>query len=74
MRQILHGCAKRTEAVRSAIQESKESIKALSEKYSVNLKTIRKWTRRNHVHDSPMGGRTLIPQCLAWRKKLCRLS
>jgi hypothetical protein len=34
-----------TAAVRMAIQESKESIKALSEKYSVNLKMIRKWKR-----------------------------
>jgi hypothetical protein len=55
MGQILHGCAKTTAAVRRAIQENKESIKALSEKYSVNLKTIRKWKRRNHVHNSPMG-------------------
>ena len=55
MGQILHSCARTTEAVRRAIQASKESIKVLSERYCVNPKTIRKWKRRNYVQDSPMG-------------------
>jgi transposase-like protein len=55
MGQILHSCARTTEAMRRAIQNSKESLKMLSEKYSVNPKTIRKWKSRDYVHDSPMG-------------------
>jgi hypothetical protein len=35
MEQVLHGCAKTTEAVRREIQNSKESLKKLSKKYSV---------------------------------------
>jgi transposase-like protein len=77
MGQVLHGCAKTTEAVRRAIQDSKESVKALSERYSVNHKTIRKWKRRNYVHDSPMGPKdprsTVLSHeeeavCVAFRK------
>ena len=55
MGQILHSCARTTEAVRRAIQDSKESIAALSEKYSINHKTVIKWRKRDYVHDSPMG-------------------
>ncbi|MDR0632127.1 MAG: IS481 family transposase, partial [Holosporaceae bacterium] len=54
MGQILHSCARTTEAVRRAIQNSKESLKKLSEKYSVNEKTIAKWKKRDYVHDAPM--------------------
>lgn len=43
MGQILHGCARTTEAVRRAIQNSKESIAKLAEHYSLNPKTIIKW-------------------------------
>jgi hypothetical protein len=42
MGQILHGCAKTTEAVRRAIQDSQESINKLAERYSANPKTIAK--------------------------------
>ncbi|MDR0632016.1 MAG: IS481 family transposase, partial [Holosporaceae bacterium] len=43
MGQILHSCATTTEAVRRAIQNSKESLKTLSERYSINHKTVTKW-------------------------------
>ena len=55
MGQVLHGSAKTTHAVRAAIQRSKASIQKLSERYSVNPKTVMKWKNRNFVHDAPMG-------------------
>lgn len=55
MGQILHGCARTTEAVRRAIQNSQESIGFLSERYTLNPKTIVKWRKRSFVHDAPMG-------------------
>lgn len=55
MGQILHGSAKTTEAVRRAIQNSQESLKALSQRYSINSKTAAKWRKRQDVKDSPMG-------------------
>jgi transposase-like protein len=77
MGQILHGCATTTEAVRRSIQNSKESLKKLSERYSVNEKTIAKWRKRDYVHDTPMGPKNphstvLSPGeeavCIAFRK------
>jgi len=55
MGQVLHGCAKTTQAVRRAIQNSQESLMSLSEYYHLNPKTILKWRKRNFVHDAPMG-------------------
>ncbi len=55
MGQILHGCAKTTEAVRRAIQKSQESLKTLALKYGINPKTVSKWRKRQYVSDSPMG-------------------
>ena len=77
MGQILHGSARTTEVVRRAIQDSKESLKALSEKYGVNHKTVSKWRKRDFVHDAPMGPKSarstvLSPEeeamCVALRK------
>ena len=39
MGQILHGSATTTHAIRAAIQRSKASIQALSERYGINPKT-----------------------------------
>lgn len=55
MGQILHGCAKTTEAVRRAIQNSQESLKTLAGRYGINPKTVSKWRKRQYVSDSPMG-------------------
>ena len=55
MGQILHGCAKTTEAVRRAIQNSQESLKALARKYAINPKTVAKWKKRSSAQDAPMG-------------------
>ena len=55
MGQILHKCARTTEALRRSIQDSKESIAALAKRYDLNPKTVHKWKRRKHLHDVPMG-------------------
>ena len=85
MGQILHGCARTTEAVRREIQNSKESVKELSERLGLNYKTVLKWKSRDFVHDMPMGPKdphstvltrelaifTLILQRFARRKVSC---
>lgn len=77
MGQVLHGCAKTTEAIRRTIQNSKESLKALAKKYCINPKTVAKWKKRKYVHDSPMGPKELHSTvltleeeaiCVAFRK------
>ena len=55
MGQILHGCARTTEAVRRAIQNSQESLMTLAARHGVNLKTVVKWKKRDAVSDSSMG-------------------
>jgi len=44
MGQVLHGCATTTEAIRRAIQNSEESLRALSARYGINQKTVAKLT------------------------------
>ena len=55
MGQILHGCATTTEAVRRAIQNSQESLRALATRYGINQKTAAKWKKRASVADLPTG-------------------
>ena len=55
MGQILHGSAKTTHAVRALIQRSCASNAALSRELGVNVKTVAKWRKRNHVEDMRMG-------------------
>lgn len=55
MAQVLHGSARTTQETRRAIQESKESLKTLSERYGVNIKTVAKWRKRDTVEDAAMG-------------------
>lgn len=55
MGQLLHGCARTTEAVRRAIQHSQASIKALAIQHGINPKTVAKWRQREFVQDAPMG-------------------
>jgi transposase-like protein len=77
MGQVLHGCAKTTEAVRRIIQDSQESLKALSKRYAINPKTVAKWKKRKTVQDAPMGPKELRSTvlsseeeviCVAFRK------
>ena len=55
MGQVLHGSATTTEAIRRAIQNSQESLRALSKRYGVNQKTVAKWKKRTSVADLPTG-------------------
>ncbi len=55
MGQILHGCARTTEAVRRAIQHSQESLRSLARRHGVNPKTIAKWRKRTSVADRKTG-------------------
>lgn len=55
MGQILHGSATTTEAVRRAIQNSEESLRALSKRFRINQKTVAKWKKRASVADVPTG-------------------
>ena len=57
MGQVLHGCATTTEAVRRAIQNSQESLRALSKRHGINQKTVAKWKRRTSTADHPTGPR-----------------
>src|SRR3954468_17040818 len=58
MGQVLHGCATTTEAVRRAIQNSQESLRALAKRYGINQKTVAKWKKRMSVADVPTGPKT----------------
>jgi hypothetical protein len=42
-----------TGAVRRAIQNSQESLRALSKRYGINQKTVAKWKKRSSVSDLP---------------------
>ncbi|SDB74028.1 IS481 family transposase [Belnapia rosea] len=55
MGQVLHGCARTTEAVRRAIQHSQESLRALARRHGVNPKTEAKWRARSDVADQRTG-------------------
>lgn len=55
MGQVLHGCARTTEAVRRAIQDSQASLNVLATRYGINPKTVAKWRQRQNVQDLPMG-------------------
>ncbi len=57
MGQGLHGSATTTEAIRRAIQNSQESLRALSKRYGINQKTVAKWRKRTSVADLPTGPR-----------------
>jgi transposase-like protein len=46
MGQVLRGSATTTEAIRRAIQNSEESLRALSARYGINQKTVAKWRKR----------------------------
>ena len=55
MGQVLHGSATTTEAIRRAIQNSQESLRALAKRYGINQKTVVKWKGRTSVADLPTG-------------------
>ena len=55
MGQVLHGCATTTEAIRRAIQNSQESLRALAKRHGINPKTVAKWRKRTSTVDLPTG-------------------
>lgn len=55
MGQVLHGCARTTEAIRRAIQHSQESLRALARRHGINPKTAAKWRARADVADRRTG-------------------
>jgi hypothetical protein len=55
MGQVLHGSATTTAAIRRAIQNSQASLRALSQRYGINQKTVAKWKKRTSVADLPTG-------------------
>ena len=59
MVQVLHKRAKTTHAIRAEIQQSQESIAALSRRLNINKKTVSKWKSRKSVDDKPMGSHKL---------------
>ena len=59
MGQVLHSCARTTEAVRLTIQRSQESVRALAARYGVSPTTVQKWRKRSHAHDVAMGPKEL---------------
>lgn len=55
MGQVLHGSATTTEAVRRAIQDSQESVRALADRHGINPKTVAKWKKRTAANDLKTG-------------------
>lgn len=55
MGQVLHGSATTTEAIRRAIQHSKESLRALARRHGINQKTVAKWEKRSSAADLRTG-------------------
>jgi transposase InsO family protein len=51
MGQVLHGSASTTAAVRRAIQDSQESLRALAKRHGINPKTVAKWRSRSSTAD-----------------------
>lgn len=53
MGQVLHGNATTTEAIRRTVQNSQESLRALSKRYGINQKTVAKWRKRASTAELP---------------------
>ena len=55
---MLHGCARKTEAVRRAIWDRQESVRALARRYGVSPSTVQKGKKCRSVTDLSMGPKT----------------
>ena len=58
MGQVLHGSARTTAAVRRAIQQSQESLRALAKRHGINPKTVAKGKKRTSADDQRTGPKT----------------
>lgn len=65
MRQVLHGSARTTEAVRRAVQRSEESVRALAKRHGISPTTVQKWRKRSFVAYLPMGPIEVRPTVLS---------
>ncbi len=52
------------EAVRRAIQRSKESVRALARRHGVSPTTVQKWRNRSHANDVRMGPKAIYSTVL----------
>jgi transposase InsO family protein len=77
MGQVLHGSATTTEAIRRAIQNSQESVRALARRHGISPTTVQKWKKRTFTQDAPLGPKevrstVLTPEeeaaCVTFRK------
>ena len=72
MGSILHANAKTTPRIRKEIQESKESIAAIAEKYNINPKTVLRWKKGDGIEDKRSGPKqpkralSLFEQQIIW--------
>lgn len=55
MAQVLHQRDTTTHAIREDIQRSTDLVAALSRRYGINPKTVRKWRGRTSVEDVRTG-------------------
>ncbi len=55
MGQYLHGSARTIAAVRRAIQDGQESLRALAKRHGINPKTVAKWRQRRSLEDRKTG-------------------
>ena len=55
MGSLHHANARTTARIRKEIQDSKETIAALAERYHVNFKTILKWKNADSIEDGKSG-------------------
>ena len=69
MGQVLHESATTTYAIRAAIQRSKASLQALSERYGINPKTVAKWRGRTSLEDRPRGPSSRDRRCCQLMRK-----
>ncbi len=66
MGQVLHACARTTEAVHGAIQLQQESVRTLAQRFGVSPTTVQKWRKRSTTADAPMGPKE--PRVIAFRR------
>jgi len=62
MGQIVHGCARTTEAVRRTIQHRQESLNVLARRHGINPKTVAKWRQRTTQYRMPRWGPGILGQ------------